>query len=183
MSRIVCPGELEASITELRLIHHHLPRYNRVSKPAKANHFVTLTNEEFPRLSMTRTIDEDSPFVSRSVSQSQATAQLVMHAIWDATRIRRCTGKPGRRSGRGAMDSPALPCARATARSQQQPEYAPELTPLTEAISGRRKHALLDPLVDRMRQQMMELRYEEAAWTRDRYRALVLCAATPPTVD
>jgi len=51
-------------------------------------------------------------------------------------------------------------------------EYAPELTPLTEAISGR-PHALLDPLVDRMRQQMIELRYEEAAWTRDRYRALV----------
>ena len=180
VNHIVCPGELEASITELRLIHHHLPRYNRASKPAKANHFVTLTNEEFPRLSLTRTIHEDSSFVLGPF-RSRKTAELVMHAIWDATRIRRCTGKPGRRSGPCAMAQLGVamcPCD----GSLTPDEYAPELTPLTEAISGR-PHTLLEPLVDRMRQQMIELRYEEAAWTRRSLSGTRPRTAAPPTMD
>lgn len=169
VDHVVCPGELEASITELRLIHRHLPRYNRASKPAKTNHFVTLTSEEFPRLSLTRTLHDESDFVLGPF-RSRKSAEMVMHAIWDATRIRRCTGKPGGRSGACAMAQLGVarcPCD----GSLSAGEYGRELAPLVAALAGR-PQALLDPLVDRMRRQTTELRYEEATWTRDRYRAL-----------
>ncbi|NIR38291.1 MAG: endonuclease, partial [Actinobacteria bacterium] len=94
----VCETELEAEITELRLIHAHRPRYNRRSKPPKSSHWVKLTDEKFPRLSIVRTVKENGlaylgPFRSRRG------AEMVMTALWDATMIRRCTGRPGSRGG------------------------------------------------------------------------------------
>jgi DNA polymerase-3 subunit epsilon len=168
---IVTSGELDASITELRLIHEHIPRYNRASKPPKANHFVTLTDEPFPRLSLTRKLHPDSEFVLGPF-RSRRSAELVMHAIWDATRIRRCSGKPGSRSGRCApaqLGVSICPCDGSISES----EYRAELRPLVLAFSGE-PDALLDPLVDRMRDHMLRLRYEEAGWVRDRYRALTV---------
>ena len=47
----VCATELEASVTELRLIHGHKPRHNTRSKPPKASHWITITDGRFPRLS------------------------------------------------------------------------------------------------------------------------------------
>jgi hypothetical protein len=97
-------------------------------------------------------------------------AELVMHAIWDATRIRRCSGKPGSRSGACAAAQLGIslcPCD----GSVSEIEYRAELRPLMRAIGGE-AGAVLDPLIDRMRSHMLALRYEEAGWTRDRYRAL-----------
>ncbi len=166
---IVTSGELDASITELRLIHEHIPRYNRASKPPKANHFVTLTNEAFPRLSLTRKLHTGGEF-ALGPFRSRRAAELVMHAIWDATRIRRCSGRPGSRSGTCApaqLGISVCPCD----GSVSEAEYTAELRPLIRAIGGE-PEAILDPLVDRMRDHMLALRYEEAGWARDRYRAL-----------
>jgi DNA polymerase-3 subunit epsilon len=166
---IITAGELDASITELRLIHEHIPRYNRASKPPKANHFVTLTAEQFPRLSLTRKLHGDSDFVLGPF-RSRRSAELVMHALWDATRIRRCSGKPGTRGGRCAaaqLGVSLCPCD----GSIDSAEYRAELYPLQRAADGD-PSALLDPLIDRMRAHMLALRYEEAGWVRDRYRAL-----------
>ena len=164
----VTAGELDASITELRLIHRHIPRHNRASKPPKANHFLTLTSEPFPRLSLTRKQHSESPF-TLGPFRSRKHAELVMHAVWDATPIRRCSGKPGSRSG---------PCAAAQlgiARcpcdgSLSEPEYREVLEPL---IGTHASHStLLTPLIERMREHTIAMRYEEAGWVRDRYTAL-----------
>ena len=48
----VCSTEIEAEVTELRLIGEHRPRYNRRSRPPRSQHWVKLTNERYPRLSM-----------------------------------------------------------------------------------------------------------------------------------
>ena len=90
----VCETVLEAEVTEIRLIHAHRPRHNRRSRPPKSSHFVKLTNEEFPRLSVVRTIRDDGlaylgPF------RSKRGADEVVLAIWDALPIRRCRARPG----------------------------------------------------------------------------------------
>jgi DNA polymerase-3 subunit epsilon len=160
---------MDASITELRLIHEHVPRYNRASKPPKSNHFVTLTAETFPRLSLTRKLHDDSDFVLGPF-RSRRSAELVMHAIWDATRIRRCSGKPGTRSGNCAaaqLGVSLCPCD----GSIDEAEYRAALLPLERAMEGD-PGPMLDPLIERMRTHMLALRYEEAGWVRDRYRAL-----------
>ena len=86
----VCPTELEAEITELRLIHAMAPRYNRKSRPPKSTHWLKLTTDRYPRLSIVRAYKENGaaylgPF------RSKRQAETVMTAIWDAVPIRRCT--------------------------------------------------------------------------------------------
>jgi hypothetical protein len=93
-----------------------------------------------------------------------------MHGIWDATRIRRCSGKPGSRNGLCASAQLGIslcPCDGSVSESA----YQAEIDPLLRSIRGE-PAVVLDPLIDRMRDHMLALRYEEAGWVRDRYRAL-----------
>lgn len=162
-------GELEAAITEVRLIHAHRPRHNRASRPPRSNHWVTLTNETFPRLSLTRTLRPDAlavlgPFRSRRA------AETVMTAIWDAVPVRRCTARPGTRSSKCApaqMGAALCPCD----GSLPEDRYRPVVSAV---IAGMTNHpeVLLDPLERRMRLLAGQQRYEEAAWARDRHSAL-----------
>lgn len=165
----VCETELEASITELRLIHTFRPRHNRRSKPPKSSHWVKLTKEEFPRLSLVRTLRDDGlaylgPFRSR------ASAELVMTAIWDALPIRRCLTKPGSRNGVctfAQLGVARCPCDGSLTTN----EYTHIVGQLLNALD-RHPDVLLSPIRDKMIDLAAAQRYEEAGWMRDRYRAL-----------
>ena len=169
MDHVVCANELEAEITEIRLIAAHVPRHNRRSKPPKSQHWVKLTNEAFPRLSLARVQKEDGgtyvgPFRSRKA------AELVMTAIWDAIPIRRCRGPAGKRSARCAFDQLGVsvcPCA----GDVPAEEYAPIADRVRRGLDDD-PTLLLEPLIARMTFHARERRYEEAGWVRDRYRAL-----------
>lgn len=165
----VCECPIEAEIEELRLIHSHRPRHNRRSKPPRSSHFVKLTREEFPRLSLVRTIREDGecylgPFRTRRA------AETVMLALWDSVPIRRCTHRPGTRSTSCAMaqmGAALCPCDGALPVS----DYAPVVDVIRLGIAER-PDLLLDPLEERMNRLASDQRYEEAATVRDRHRAL-----------
>ena len=165
----VCAGDLEAAITELRLIHAHRPRHNRRSKPPKANHWLTLTSGEFPRLSITRTVHDDA-VLTLGPFRRRAAAELVMTGIWDALPIRRCTGRPGSRPSRCApaqLGVALCPC------DGQLPAaiYRTVVDRLRRAI-GEEPDLLLAPLVERVEGLAADQRFEEAAWARDRHRAV-----------
>ncbi len=164
-----CTGELEAAVTELRLIHAHRPRFNRASRPSKATHWVTLTRGPFPRLSLTRTLHDDAPLVLGPF-RSRRSAELVATAIWDATLIRRCTGRPGSRSGPCApaqLGQALCPCDGTLTADR----YADEVRALVAAID-RDPEPLLAALRARMLEHARRDRFEEAGWVRDRHRAL-----------
>jgi DNA polymerase-3 subunit epsilon len=109
----VCRTALEAEVLELRLIAAHAPRYNRRSKYPERQHWVKLTRETFPRLSVVRAVTADGcryfgPFRGR------AAAQQALLAVYDATPVRQCTERlsartpSGLRAGRrGALFAPA----------------------------------------------------------------------------
>ncbi|HEU5111687.1 MAG TPA: DEDD exonuclease domain-containing protein [Acidimicrobiia bacterium] len=178
VDHIVCPTPLEAEITELRLIHTYRPRYNRRSRPPKSSHWVKLTSEPFPRLSVVRTLKTKGrahlgPF------RSKTAADLVVSALWDATMIRRCSSRPGSRSARCApaqMGVALCPCD----GSLDPFEYQREVDQIVEGITHR-SDLLLEPLVDRMEQLSSEQRYEEAGWVRDRHEALARAIETSRT--
>jgi DNA polymerase-3 subunit epsilon len=165
----ICECPIEAEVEELRLIHSHRPRHNRRSKPPRSSHFVKLTQEEFPRLSLVRTVREDGecyvgPFRSRRA------AETVMLALWDAVPIRRCSHRPGSRSTTCAMaqmGAALCPCDGSLASS----DYAPVVETIRLGIALR-PELLLDPLQVRMDRLATEQRYEGAATVRDRHRAL-----------
>lgn len=166
----VCDTVLEAEVTELRLIHAHRPRHNRRSRPPKSSHFIKLTDEEYPRLSVVRTIKDDGlaylgPF------RSKKAADVVVLAIWDALPIRRCRTRSGSRSGKCAaaqMGRANCPCD-----GNLDPKiYRAIIDQVITAWAGN-AGPLLDSLEERMDRMAREERYEEAAWLRDRHDALV----------
>jgi DNA polymerase-3 subunit epsilon len=175
VDHIVCPTPLEAEVTELRLIHAHRPRFNSRSRPPKTSHWVKLTNEAFPRLSVVRTLRSDGlaylgPF------RSKTAADLVVAALWESTLIRRCGTRPGSRSGCCApaqMGVALCPCDGSLAAA----DYRRVVDQLIVGIA-RHPSVLLGPLVTKMSQLSAELRYEEAAWARDRHDALARALET-----
>ncbi|MDJ0664079.1 MAG: DEDD exonuclease domain-containing protein [Acidimicrobiia bacterium] len=165
----VCNTELEAEVTELRLIHASAPRYNRRSRPPRSPQYVKLTNEEFPRLSIVRRLRDDGclhlgPFRSRRQ------ANAVVAAIWDAVPIRRCLTKGGRRSPAcnfAQLGVALCPCDGTVTNA----EYQLVVNQLRYGIETR-PDELLEPLVERIRDYARTARFEEAAEMRDRHRAL-----------
>lgn len=172
---VVCDTPLEAEITELRTIHATRPRYNRRSKPPKSSHFVKLTNEAFPRLSVVRKHDPEALAILGPFRSKKAADQVVM-AIWDAVPIRRCAGRPGSRTGKcagGQIGVARCPCD----GSMSQEDYATVVDALVRGVESA-PELLLDPLVERMCRFSRDQRYEQAAWVRDRHDALARALET-----
>ena len=165
----VCETLLEAEVTELRLIHAYRPRYNRRSRPPKTSHFVKVTDERYPRLSVVRTL-KDAGISYLGPFRSKRAADLVMTAIWDAHPIRRCRTPAGSREGKCAAAQ--LGVARCPCDGQlPEDEYRVVVDRLLTGFAES-PDLLLDPLVDRMTRFANKRRYEEAAWVRDRHDAL-----------
>lgn len=166
----VCASELEAEVTELRLIHTHIPRHNRRSKPPKTTQWLRLTDEAFPRLAITR---KRPPAETTTLGpfRSRKHAELVQAAIWDAIPIRRC--RPRRKAHAGsecafAQIGVALcPCG----GDVDEDEYGEVIEQLRLGLDVQ-PGLLLAPLATRMASLARDLRYEEAAWVRDRHDAL-----------
>ncbi len=165
----VCQTELEAEVAELRLIAKHRPRYNRRSRPPKSQHWVKLTNERFPRLSMVRTIRDDTTLYLGPYRSRQA-AEVVVHAIWDAAPIRRCNGVGNKRTAAcayGQLGTALCPCDGAV----NDGVYRDVVDRVRVGIE-RDPATLLEALRDRMTRLAGERRFEDAAETRDRYQSL-----------
>ncbi len=164
-----CATELEAEVVELRLIGEHRPRYNRRSRPARSPHWVKLTDERYPRLSMVRSVRDDAalylgPFRSRKA------AEVVVHGIWDAVPIRRCNGRGNLRTAACSFSQlgvAACPCDGSTTEG----EYTEVVDRLRAGLLDD-PCLLLEPLHRRMTTVARNQRFEEAADFRDRYRAL-----------
>lgn len=171
----VCETTLEAEVAELRLIHAHRPRYNRRSKPPKSSHFVKVTREKFPRLSVVRALKEDAleylgPF------RSKRAADEVVVALWDALPIRRCRGRPGTQTGKCAaaqMGVAQCPCD----GSLSALAYGVVVNRLVEGLRSDPR-ILLEPLAAKMEQMATTQRYEEAGRLRDRHDALARALET-----
>ncbi|MGH8875012.1 MAG: DEDD exonuclease domain-containing protein, partial [Acidimicrobiia bacterium] len=167
----VCETELEASVTELRLIGAHRPRHNRRSRPPRSSHWLKLTRERFPRLSTTRTFHDDG-IAHLGPFRSRRSAGLVMTAIWDALPIRRCTGRPGGREGPCAPAQLGVAFCPCDGRLPE-PAYREVIDRLVAGLDDD-PSLLLDALATRMGELAASRRFEEAAWVRDRHRALAL---------
>ncbi len=165
----VCATELEAEVTELRLISAHRPRHNRRSKPPRSSHFVRLTRERFPRLALARSIAPEAHF-HLGPFRSLTTARTVMEALWDATPVRRCTHPPGSRSAPcsfAQLGDALCPCD----GTLDESAYAPVVERLVSGVATN-PDLLLRPLETRIASLARERRFEEAGWVRDRHRAL-----------
>ena len=89
---IECATPLEAEVRELRLIAQHKPRYNRRSRFPERVHWVKLTREPWPRLSLVRhVLDDDADYVGPY--SSKRAAERSVAALHEAFPIRQCGGR------------------------------------------------------------------------------------------
>jgi DNA polymerase-3 subunit epsilon len=173
---IACATTLEAQVRELRLIAEHKPRYNRRSRFPEKVHFIKLTREPWPRLSLTRQVLDDGadylgPFSSRK------TAERCLAALHDTFPVRQCSDRLARTPSKSPcvlaeMERCLSPCD----GSVGEATYAAVVNQLRESLLSRP-----DDVVDAINQRMARLaadeRFEEAGVHRDRLSTFIRAAA------
>ncbi len=158
---IECATPLEAEVRELRLIAEHKPRYNRRSRFPEKVHFVKLTREPWPRLSLVRRVlDDDADYLGPF--SSQKTAEKCLAALHDTFPVRQC-------SDRLARDPSRSPCVLAEMGrclspcdgSVDETTYAAVVRQLRDTLL-RRPDEVVDAINTRMAALADDERFEEA---------------------
>ncbi|MFC6043528.1 DEDD exonuclease domain-containing protein [Nocardioides hankookensis] len=175
---IECATALEAEVRELRLIAEHKPRYNRRSRFPERVHFVKLTREPWPRLSLVRRVlDDDADYLGPF--SSKKTAEKCLAALHDTFPIRQCSDRISRKPGAGRS-----PCVLAEMGRCLSPcDGSVDETTYAAVVRQLRDTLLRDPdeVVDAINARMATLaddeRFEEAGHHRDRLAAFVRAAA------
>lgn len=172
---IECATGLEAQVRELRMIARHKPPYNRRSRFPEKTHFVKLTNEPWPRLSVVRQVTDDASYVG-PFSSRRAAVQCV-DALYETFPVRQCAARLGSRP-RGTpcalaeMDRCLSPCDGSAAPE----DYAGLVAQLRESLEGS-PGRVLDALTGRMARLSDQQRFEDARLQRERLAGFVRAAA------
>ncbi|RJS44853.1 DEDD exonuclease domain-containing protein [Nocardioides cavernaquae] len=173
---IECATPLEASVRELRLIAEHKPRYNRRSRNPEKAHFLKLTREPWPRLSLVkRVLDDDADYLGPF--SSKKTAERCLSALHDAFPIRQCNDRLPIEPSRSAcvlaeMDRCVAPCDGSTDASA----YSELVAQLRESLL-RNPDDVVATINERMDRLAADERFEEAAVHRDRLSGFLRAAA------
>jgi DNA polymerase-3 subunit epsilon len=164
IDHVATTSEIEAAVLELRLIWELQPRYNRRSRPPRSLHWVRITQERFPRLSLVRTANKGLAHIGPF--RSRRRAEEVMHAMWDASPIRRCT-TPGKGCEYAQLGVAVCPCDGDVSESSYRTIVRTLLSGLEDDPSQ-----LLEAVDRRLRVLVEHQRFEEAARCRDGWNSL-----------
>ena len=165
-------GELEALVTEARLISRHQPPYNRRGKGWRRYAYLKLDPAEaWPRLKVTYSSSADDGSIYLGPFPSSARARWAKEAIEEVFPLRRCAHPMGIRTRFAScaladMGRCLAPCDAGVDRET----YASLVR--TVLASFMEPSQLLGVLDARMAALADQERFEEAALVRDRVRAL-----------
>ena len=173
---IECATPLEAEVRELRLIAEHKPRYNRRSRFPEKAHYLKLTREAWPRLSLVRrVVDDDADYVGPF--GSKRTAEKCLAALHETFPLRQCT----QRLGRQPSVSPCVlaemgRCLAPCDGSVDATTYAAVVRQLRDNLLSR-PDDVVELITRRMAVLADDERFEEAGVHRDRLAAFVRAVA------
>jgi DNA polymerase III subunit epsilon len=159
---VTCRTPLEAEVLELRLIAAHSPRYNRRSKYPERQHWLKLTAEPFPRLSLVRRISDDGGFYFGPFRRREAAAQVQL-ASQEAFGLRPCTTRLSATKATSACALAEMGRCAAPCQLRLTPtDYARTVNQVKQALSTD-----VEPLIrsaePRLRQFIATERFEDAA--------------------
>jgi len=175
IDHVTCTSPLEAAVIEIRLIHEHLPRFNRHGTNWSRYAYIKLSlGERFPRLSAVRVVANDGGLYLGPVP-SVGFARRAIEAVESVVPLRRCTLRP-------ESTSKAHPCAPAQLGVATCPcsgqvtetAYAALVEHVAQGLTNQ-PGLLLQPLEKRMHRLATQERFEEAATVRERARILAGC--------
>ena len=173
---IECATPLEAEVRELRLIAEHKPRYNRRSRFPEKVHFVKLTREPWPRLSLVRQVlDDDADYLGPF--SSRRTAEKCLAALHDTFPVRQCGGRMSKvPSGSPCVLAEMGRCLSPCDGSVDETTYAAVVRQLRDTLL-RRPDDVVTAINERMSGLADLERFEEAGVHRDRLATFVRAAA------
>jgi DNA polymerase-3 subunit epsilon len=173
---IECATPLEAEVRELRLIAEHKPKYNRRSRFPEKVHYLKLTREPWPRLSLVRRVTDDGadyvgPFASKK------TAEKCLAAIHETFPVRQCSQRIARLpSGSSCVLAEMGRCLSPCDGSVDETTYAAVVRQLRDNLL-RRPDDVVELITRRMSTLAEGERFEEAGVHRDRLAAFVRAVA------
>jgi DNA polymerase-3 subunit epsilon len=163
-------------VRELRLIAEHKPKYNRRSRFPERVHWIKLTREPWPRLSLVRhVIDDDADYIGPYASRR--TAERSVAALHEAFPIRQCTPRMPKVPTMSACALAEMgKCLSPCDGSVTPADYAAVVAELRSSL-----HQRPDDVVASVSRRMEALsaarRFEDAGSWRDRLSAFLRGAA------
>ncbi len=169
---IIVDTEFEALILECSLIKQHMPKYNILLKDDKGYRYIKITNEEFPKITEAKRMDNDDaeylgPYISNfSVKQALDESLKIF-------KLPRCSKKFPRDYGKfrmclnGFMGLCCAPCAGKISKQ----EYFENINNAISFLKGGSKKTI-EELTKKMNDYSDQLLYEEAAKMRDTIKAI-----------
>ncbi|MGC9469161.1 MAG: excinuclease ABC subunit UvrC [Anaerolineae bacterium] len=167
---IITDSEVEALILEANLIKKHRPRYNVRLKDDKRYPYLKVTNEEFPKVLITRRMQRDGgryfgPYTSTSALRE--TLDLLRRLFPYRTCDREITGKDRRACLYFDLKLCTAPCIGAIDKAG----YNAVIEQLIQFMGGETEEVMKD-LLREIDEASAGLQFERAAQLRDRFNAL-----------
>jgi DNA polymerase-3 subunit epsilon len=169
---IECATPLEAEVRELRLIAEHKPKYNRRSRFPERVHWVKLTREPWPRLSLVRhVLDDDADYVGPYTSRQAAERSVA--ALHEAFPIRQCGGRMPKVPALSACALAEMgKCLSPCNGGVSAPDYAAVVAELRGSLL-QRPDTVVASVSRRMDRLAAASRFEDAGSWRDRLSAFL----------
>ena len=170
---IITDSEIEALVLECTLIKKYRPKYNILLKDDKQYPYIKVTlNEEYPRIMMTRTIENDGakyfgPYMGMNTVKN--TLDIVKKIFIPPTCSRKFPDDIGK--GRPCLNYHIKNCFAPCRGTVTKEEYRQVYYDICTFIDGKHKE-LLELLEREMNEASQKLQFEKAALMRDRIRSI-----------
>lgn len=166
---IMCDSEYEALVLECSLIKQHQPKYNILLKDDKGYHYIKITDERWPKIEFSNTVDKKGeyigPYYSAYVARDTIDAVHKIFKLPDCNRSFDKYSKPCLNFHIGRCDAP---CRTKISRES----YLETVNAAKEYIKNGNSAELIAELTKKMNCEAEQLNFEYAAKLRDRINAL-----------
>jgi excinuclease ABC subunit C len=170
---VACETEVEALILEINLIKRHRPFYNVRMADDKAFPYVKITNEDFPKILMTRRVVRDGgKYFGPYPYHEPKLVRRTIRTIRKLFKLRSCNIEITHDLPRPCLDyfigQCTAPCVAWGATAEQ---YAEQVRQAAMFLEGRQE-SLLDELRAEMQRSADATEFERAAQLRDQISAM-----------
>lgn len=166
---IMCDSEYEALVLECSLIKQHQPKYNILLKDDKGYHYIKITDEKWPKIEFSNTVDKKGeyigPYYSAYVARDTIDAVHKIFKLPDCNRSFDKYSKPCLNFHIGRCDAP---CRAKISRES----YLETVNAAKEYIKNGNSADLIAELTKKMNYEAEQLNFEYAAKLRDRINVL-----------
>ena len=160
------PTEVDALLLEARLIRQFQPRYNKELKDDKSYPLLKITNEQFPRIHLTRSKSEKKAAYYGPYTDAKLLREAIT-LINTLFPLRKCRRLPKTACLYYHIGQCLAPCIKPEIKT----EYG-RVVEEVKAFLGSGKRSFIEYLTERMHEAARELRFEDAQYFKEQIEAL-----------